>query len=99
MNNKNLWFVIGLALIVIIVLMFRNPVETTTPFNDKPYLDSITSLVQANDLLHLKNDSLTLEYQSLEQQKSKIKIKYYKTYEYIKGASSSELDSIIQFNW
>lgn len=93
----------SIALLTIVIqvvwVMIKKPVETTITFDDKPYLDSITLLVKANDLLHFKNDSLTVEYQNLKQQKSKIKIKYYKTYEYIKGASSSELDSIIQFNW
>ena len=101
--NKNAWYLIGLALIIIIiqaaVITFKKPIKTITLFNDKPYLDSITLLVQANKLLHIKNDSITIEYQNLKQQKSKIKIIYYAKYKFIKGASATELDSIIRYNW
>lgn len=101
--NKTAGYLIGFMGLVIIVLtaiiLFNRPIEPTTLFNDKPYLDSINSLQQANKLLHLKNDSLTLEYQNLEQQKNKIKIVYYAKYKFIKGATVSELDSIIRYSW
>jgi len=101
--NKNAWYLIGLALIIIIiqaaVITFKKPIKTTTLFNDKPYLDSITLLIQTNKLLHIKNDSINIEYQNLKQQKFKIKIIYYAKYKFIKGASANELDSIIRYNW
>jgi len=102
MNKIKQYLIIFMGLIIILlstILIFRKPVEIITTFDDKPYKNSIAILLKANDILHIQNDSLTIEYYILEKKKRKIKIIYHDKYIFIKTASSSELDSIIRANF
>lgn len=101
--NKTAWYLIGgMALTIIIlslVLIYREPVTTIQPFNDKPFKDSINYLLKDNTKLHSYNDSITHAYDSVSVLKQTVSIRYYEKLVFLDGASTDELDSYIRINW
>lgn len=101
--TKTAWYLIGfMGLIIIIlsiVIIFRKPVDTITPFNDKPFQDSIIFLLKDNENLHNYNDSLTHIYDSVTSLERSTTIRYYEKLIFLKGASTDDLDNYIRHNW
>lgn len=51
------------------------------------------------DSLKRLNSNLVVKYDSLEETKVQIKIKYREIYKYIEHASNAQLDSVVRANW
>lgn len=101
--NKIAWYLIGaMALTIIIlslVIIYKQPVNTILPFNDKPYKDSINFLKKENITLHFYNDSIDHAYDSVTSLEQSTTIRYYEKVIFLKGASTEELDVYIRSTW
>lgn len=94
-------FTVGIVLSLFIIYPIKEPViDPIYEIREKELLDSISLLKNTITLIHHKEDSLQLQYDSLKQIPAKIK---YRTIEKIKVINSStdvnQLDSIIRANW
>lgn len=96
-STKIAFAVLCLIIIVLSAVIILRPTPAKEKFDDKPYIDSIAVLRKEIDVLHVKNDSVTKHYEGLAAEKVTIKIIYREKYNFIKGASASELDSIIRW--
>ncbi len=97
--NKIAWYLIaGMALTIIIlslVLIYRKPVSTIEPFNDKPFKDSINYLLKDNTKIHAYNDSITHAFDSVTSLENSTTKRYYEKIVYLRGATTDELDQYI----
>lgn len=92
---------VGVVITLFITHPFEEPViDSIYEIKEQELMDSIILLQNTITLIHHKQDSLQLEYDSLKQIPAKVK---YRTIEKIKVINSStdvnQLDSIIRSNW
>ena len=105
-NNITYIVLLGIILVLLYILIFRQPTTIVEPFDDTELREQIrlkdsTASYWEENALYWLGVSADHEQRadSLENIKTNIKNEYSPTYKAIPGATATQRDSILRANW
>jgi hypothetical protein len=88
-----------IIVILILILIFKEPVTIPQPIDDSGLKKEIISLQNQNDSLSNVIENTKLQRDTVLIYKDSIRNVYHETIKYINTSSTHQLDSIIRSNW